>query len=235
MFYDTEIQSMMFTFGEVKNTNHETIEYIESIIRSNIKSLLSKSRKVQILRKGKYLSVEDICFVLRRKVYMVNRILQFLAFRETRKKINEESVSLYEEKNCEKMEFDWFNHKSEVKDKELIERLRIIDEVTQFMDKEEYLNFCECRQASFTYRKYKKFKEFIEFSNLKDDVIDILGYICYEMVYTLTVNAFKTKKNFKFNKFAKKDLFNFEQSFSLSVKDINAGLFLILKENGSLI
>jgi len=78
------------------------------------------------------------------------------------------------------------------------------------MTKEEYIHFSECRQASFTFRKCesvlpfkhglkltilaKRFREFVNFSAYldvgpNDDIVDILGFLAFEMVRTLTVKS----------------------------------------------
>lgn len=47
-----------------------------------------------------------------------------------------------------------------------LQRLREADEVTRKMTREEYLEFAECRQASFTYKKIKKFRDWLNLSSM---------------------------------------------------------------------
>lgn len=80
-----------------------------------------------------------------------------------------------------------------------LQRLKKADERTKNMTKEEYVNWSECRQASFTYRKGKRFKEWAGFgvvtdSKPNDDIVDILGFLTFEMVQTLTEEALKGKE-----------------------------------------
>src|SRR5256886_17491031 len=68
------------------------------------------------------------------------------------------------------------------------------------MTREEYVHYSECRQASFTYRKAKRFREWANMSayiDMKpnDDIIDILGFLTFEMVSTLTETALKVKRD----------------------------------------
>ena len=77
-------------------------------------------------------------------------------------------------------------------------RLRHADERTKDMTKEEYVHWSECRQASFTFRKGKRFREWagigaITDSKPSDDVIDVLGFLTYEIVEWLTETALKIK------------------------------------------
>ncbi|KAI9756442.1 MAG: hypothetical protein M4579_003864 [Chaenotheca gracillima] len=79
-----------------------------------------------------------------------------------------------------------------------LERLKIADERTKGMTKEEYVHFSECRQASFTFRKAKRFKEWAGFgivteSKPNDDIIDVLGFMTFDIVMTLTEEALRVK------------------------------------------
>ncbi|CDZ97838.1 Histone acetyltransferase PCAF/SAGA, subunit SUPT3H/SPT3 [Phaffia rhodozyma] len=82
---------------------------------------------------------------------------------------------------------------------DMLQRLRDADLVTKNMSREEYSHYSDCRQASFTYRKAKRFREFVNLSAYldvkpNDDIIDILGFLCYEMVHTLCTSALKVKE-----------------------------------------
>ena len=66
------------------------------------------------------------------------------------------------------------------------------------MTKDEYVHYSECRQASFTYRKSKRFRDWVGMSHLIDskpipDLIDVLGFLTFEIVATLTEEALKVK------------------------------------------
>ncbi|BDD57168.1 hypothetical protein MAP00_002558 [Monascus purpureus] len=80
-----------------------------------------------------------------------------------------------------------------------LQRLATADERTKNMTKEEYVFWSECRQASFTYRKAKRFREWAGFgivteSKPNDDIVDILGFLTFEIVQTLTEEALKVKE-----------------------------------------
>jgi transcription initiation protein SPT3 len=79
-----------------------------------------------------------------------------------------------------------------------LERLRYADERTRNMSREAYMHWSECRQASFTYRKGKRFREWVNWEGItgtkpNDDVMDIMGFLTFEMVQTLTEEALKVK------------------------------------------
>ena len=79
-----------------------------------------------------------------------------------------------------------------------LQKLRNADARTQQMTKEDYLHYSECRSASFTFRKGKRFREWagigiVTDGKPSDDVVDILGFLLSEIVYTLTEEALKVK------------------------------------------
>lgn len=80
-----------------------------------------------------------------------------------------------------------------------LERLRRADERTRNMTREEYVHWSECRQASFTYRKAKRFRDFCNMayyteSRPNDDIVDILGFLAFEVVARLTEGALRVKE-----------------------------------------
>lgn len=79
-----------------------------------------------------------------------------------------------------------------------MQRLKNADERTRGMSKDEYVHWSECRQASFTYRKSKRFREWTHMSQLtesrpSDDIVDILGFLTFEIVASITEEALKVK------------------------------------------
>lgn len=81
-----------------------------------------------------------------------------------------------------------------------LQRLKNADERTRAMTKEEYVHWSECRQASFTYKKAKRFREWANVASLtdsrpNDEIIDILGFLTFEIVATITEESLKVKAN----------------------------------------
>lgn len=81
---------------------------------------------------------------------------------------------------------------------ELQFRLREEDELTKAMSRDEYIEYAECRQASFVFKKAKKFREWLNLgrfvdSKPNDDVIEILGYLAWENVRRLAEFALRVK------------------------------------------
>ncbi|MBW0487510.1 hypothetical protein O181_027225 [Austropuccinia psidii MF-1] len=89
-------------------------------------------------------------------------------------------------------------------------RLKEADEITRHMTREEYQHYSDCRQASFTYRKAKRFREFVGLSNYiegnpKDEVVDVLGFLSYEMVRVLCEKGLAVKRDFELARIAQGD------------------------------
>ncbi|EMG49165.1 SPT3 Protein SPT3 [Candida maltosa Xu316] len=81
-----------------------------------------------------------------------------------------------------------------------LKKLKMADDRTKNMTREEYVHWSECRQASFTFRKAKRFREWASMSQLcdtrpNDDVIDILGFLTFEIVCSLTEEAMNIKNS----------------------------------------
>lgn len=81
-----------------------------------------------------------------------------------------------------------------------LKRLKMADDRTKNMTREEYVHWSECRQASFTFRKAKRFREWANMAQLcdsrpNDDVIDILGFLTFEIVCSLTEEAMNIKNS----------------------------------------
>jgi transcription initiation protein SPT3 len=78
-------------------------------------------------------------------------------------------------------------------------RLREADELTKKMNVKEYIDYSECRQASFTFKKNKKFRDWLDIQKYidikpNDDVLEILGYIAWETVAKITKAGLITKR-----------------------------------------
>jgi transcription initiation protein SPT3 len=110
-----------------------------------------------------------------------------------------EVPSLYSQEVPEREDEDEDDEDEEEMNYATLQRLKKADERTKVMTKEEYVTWAECRQASFTFRKGKRFREWAGFGTItdskpNDDIIDILGFLTFEIVQTLTEEALKIKE-----------------------------------------
>lgn len=107
-----------------------------------------------------------------------------------------EAQSFYSEQVPERDDEE--DEEEEEQNEATLARLASADERTKNMTKDEYVYWSDCRQASFTFRKGKRFREWAGFGTIidskpNDDVVDILGFLTFEIVQTLTEEALKVK------------------------------------------
>ncbi|ETW84017.1 hypothetical protein HETIRDRAFT_457979 [Heterobasidion irregulare TC 32-1] len=235
--YQQEISQMMFVFGEIQDPLTETVNLVEDIIRSQLVELIVQAR-VQANRRGaRYLSAEDLIFLIRHDRAKVNRLRTYLSWKDVRKhakdsnadggggvevetledgaddkltakaqkitiKLPWEITTIYSEvlRQSGLQEDDEEDEDDLEAQEASLERLKEADDVTKQMTREEYQHYSDCRQASFSYRKAKRFREFLNLPphlDLKanDDTVDIVGFLAFEMVRSLTVASLEVKKS----------------------------------------
>ncbi|SPC65122.1 related to SPT3 - general transcriptional adaptor or co-activator [Ustilago sp. UG-2017b] len=240
--YQVEISQMMFVFADVVDPAPEITKLVEDIVRSQVIEMMIQSRRLAQRRSSKYLSPEDLIFLIRYDRAKVNRLRTYLSWKDVRKNAKDSGDSGGGAGGAGEMDalddpsaMDGANTKAtkmkirlpweissiysehvlalpnaegeEEEDDDDIEaheasmqRLKDADEATRRMTREEYVHYSECRQASFTFRKSKKFREFINtnaYLDVKpnDDIIDILGFLAFEVVRELCVGAVAIKKS----------------------------------------
>ncbi|KAI9634318.1 transcription cofactor [Dioszegia hungarica] len=232
----------MFVFGEVQDPLLETVKLVEDIVRGQIVEIITRARQLTHLRASRFLSADDVIFLIRDDRGKVNRLRTYLSWKDVRKKAKDDesgeagaeveiddavNADSFTEKMTAKIrntmvKLPWevltpFSdalkslpgrhtraaaaEEDEEQDEDemqayqdSMQRLRDADEITKKMTKDEYVHYSDCRQASFTYRKAKRFREFVNFSAYldvgpNDDIVDILGFLSFEMVRTLCVKS----------------------------------------------
>ncbi|KAI9499141.1 transcription initiation factor IID, 18kD subunit-domain-containing protein [Zychaea mexicana] len=196
--FQSEIQQMMFVFGEVADPLQETTQLVEDIVRSQVIEIVIQAAAQATRRNSRFLSAEDLIFLMRHDRAKVNRLRSFLSWKDVRKNAKDASgdqvEDVVEETNTGKpsrsiIKLPWEivnqftdvivkssnpDGEEEEDEDELeayndsIQRLRDADQVTRAMTREEYVHYSECRQASFTYRKGKRFREWANMNAFVD-------------------------------------------------------------------
>ncbi|GFZ44794.1 Protein SPT3 [Saitozyma sp. JCM 24511] len=235
--YSSEISQMMFVFGEVQDPLPETVRLVEDVVRGQIIEIVTRARLLTHLRSSRYLSAEDLIFLIRDDRGKVNRLRTYLSWKDVRKRAKDdeggaggegdvdiddaEKAAAKGRKSMVKLPWELLTPFSEFlrgvpskqnreddedededemqAHQDSMQRLRDADEITKKMTKDEYVHYSDCRQASFTYRKARRFREFINFSAYldvrpNDDIIDILGFLSFEMVRSLCVTALEVRE-----------------------------------------
>ncbi|KAH6914694.1 transcription initiation factor IID, 18kD subunit-domain-containing protein [Coprinopsis sp. MPI-PUGE-AT-0042] len=234
--YSQEISQMMFVFGEVQDPSIETVNLVEDIVRSQLIELIVQARALANKRGARYLSAEDLIFLIRHDRAKVNRLRTYLSWKDVRKhakdsggdggvevegledgaddkigaskaqkinfKLPWEMTTIY----SEILKFTGYQSDDEEDEDDIeaheasIQRLKEADDATRQMTREEYQRYSDCRQASFTYRKGKRFREFLNLPphldlRANDDTSDIVGFLAFEMVRSLTIAGLAVKKS----------------------------------------
>ncbi|KAG6820680.1 hypothetical protein H0H93_013198 [Arthromyces matolae] len=235
--YTQEISQMMFVFGEVQDPNPETVNLVEDIVRGQIIELILQARALATRRGARYLSAEDLIFLIRHDRGKVNRLRTYLSWKDVRKHAKDSGgdggagveVETLDDGADDKLtakaqkitiKLPWeiqtiysevlkqSGHQSDDEEDEddieaheaSIQRLKEADDATRQMTREEYQHYSDCRQASFTYRKAKRFKEFLNLPphldlRATDDTVDIVGFLAFEMVRSLTIAGLSVKQS----------------------------------------
>jgi len=228
---------MMFVFGEIQDPNHETVNLVEDIVRSQLIELILQARAHANRRGARYLTAEDLIFLIRHDRGKVNRLRTYLSWKDVRKHAKDSGgdgggaveVETLEDGADDKLaakaqkitiKLPWeistiysevlrqSGHQSDDEEDEddieaheaSIQRLKEADDATRQMTREEYQHYSDCRQASFTYRKAKRFRDFLSLPphlDLKpnDDTVDIVGFLAFEMVRSLTLAGLDVKRS----------------------------------------
>ena len=228
----------MFVFGEVQDPSPETVNLVEDIVRSQLIELIVQARALANRRGARYLSAEDLIFLIRHDRAKVNRLRTYLSWKDVRKhakdsggdggggvevegledgaddkigaskaqkinfKLPWEMTTIY----SEVLKFTGYQSDDEEDEDDIeaheasIQRLKEADDATRQMTREEYQHYSDCRQASFTYRKGKRFREFLNLPphldlRANDDTVDIVGFLAFEMVRSLTIAGLTVKKS----------------------------------------
>ncbi|KAG1892092.1 TFIID-18kDa-domain-containing protein [Suillus subluteus] len=235
--YTQEISQMMFVFGEIQDPNPETVNLVEDIVRSQLIELILQARLHANRRGVRYITAEDLIFLIRHDRGKVNRLRTYLSWKDVRKHAKDSGgdggggveVETLEDGADDKLttkaqkitiKLPWeistiysevlrqSGHQSDDEEDEddieaheaSIQRLKEADDATRQMTREEYQHYSDCRQASFTYRKAKRFRDFLNLPphlDLKanDDTVDIVGFLAFEMVRSLTLAGLDVKKS----------------------------------------
>jgi len=76
---------MMFVFGEVQDPTTETVNLVEDIVRGQIIELIVQARNLASRRGARYLSAEDLIFLIRHDRAKVNRLRTYLSWKDVRR------------------------------------------------------------------------------------------------------------------------------------------------------
>ncbi|XP_046384212.1 transcription initiation protein SPT3 homolog [Ischnura elegans] len=85
--YVTDIQDMMYGFGDSSKPLLESAQLIEEVIHHQMVSTYNRAVEVSEMRGSKVVRVEDVVFLLRNNKSKLQRILKFLALKEIKRNV----------------------------------------------------------------------------------------------------------------------------------------------------
>ncbi|BFZ10159.1 hypothetical protein BsWGS_13198 [Bradybaena similaris] len=86
-WYTSEIQQMMFSFGDCRQPLQETAELVEVIVHQQMTALLEQASDVAISRRDKHIGIEHILFLLRKDKNKLKRLFRFFEKQDIKNKI----------------------------------------------------------------------------------------------------------------------------------------------------
>ncbi|KAM8852746.1 transcription initiation protein SPT3 homolog [Synchiropus picturatus] len=198
-----ELQSMMFALGDARRPVYETAALVEDVVHTQLIAMLHRACEAASLRGSRFISAEDILFLMRRDKRKLSRLLKYLQFRDYKSKIlktMEEDETLEPGASAgnrrQRLAQDflvWMDQTGELLslaqrpevDPVKQERMERLERQTRSMDQSQYLEFCESRQLSFA-KKAAKFRDWLDCSSLEvkpnSVAMEVLSYLAYETV-----------------------------------------------------
>ncbi|XP_065057077.1 transcription initiation protein SPT3 homolog [Rhopilema esculentum] len=211
LWFQAEISSMMYAFGDCRKPCQESVALVEDIVRQQMSNLLVQTADVTSMRGGKFMSIDDILFLLKRNKEKLRRVIRYLDFRDSKIRATK-SASQDEDEVLEsavgdtgksdnkrlKLAYDFISSidntgeltalfdQDGYEDRVRQERLERAERLAKSLDRQSYVEYTEARQVNFN-KKAGKFKEWLDVSSLIDvkpsgAVMEILSYMAYETV-----------------------------------------------------
>ncbi|XP_025099736.1 transcription initiation protein SPT3 homolog isoform X1 [Pomacea canaliculata] len=225
-WFTTEIQQMMYGFGDCRRSLHESAVLVEEIVHQQMASLLCHASDVAIMRGSRFVGMEDILFLMRKDKVKLRRLLRFLELKDF-KVATLKGAGLDEEdandlgdtkpqmlKRRRKICYDFLASIDQTG--ELLaqfddqgidmvkhERLVRAELMARGMDPQQYKEFCEARQANFS-RRYKsqRFKDWL-MAGVNVDIkpnpqaLEVISYLAYETVAQVVDLALVVKQDMR--------------------------------------
>lgn len=208
--YASEIQSMMFGFGDCHDPKIETASVVEEVVHQQMTEILFLASDVAQRRGAKMVSLEDIVFLMRKSPVKLQRLVKYLNIRDLSMNLLNNSSMVASAaaadqpskrvKRCRdfilKIDNNGMLEKAvneELYDEVRMERLKRMDRLSRDLDERKYAEFTRARQVNFLDKKMKYPQKFMDWltkdtagwlQGLKIDksAMEIFSYLAYETV-----------------------------------------------------
>lgn len=208
-WFTADIQSMMHGLGDYKRPLRESAVLIEDVVRQELLHIVRSAVDIALQRNSKFVGLEDILFIMRKDKMKLQRLIHYLEVRDMkalkaaadggeeekpfitmakrgRKKVCYDVISSFDTTGELLKLFS-----SDLYDPVKQDRNSRLDKLSQYMDHDQYLEFCMARQVSFAKNKsyqMHKFRDwvttFVEVGDLKLNALtlEVLCYLAFEVV-----------------------------------------------------
>ena len=224
LWFTTEIQQMMHGFGDCRKPLAESASLVEEIVHQQMIHLLYQAEEVGRLRNARFLGIEDFLFLMRKDKTKLGRLIRYMTLKDV--KTAQLKATGFEEdeateqtqeikappKKRKKICYDFLStidqtgelvalFDDELSDEVKHERALRAEMLSRTLDSQQYLEFCEARQASFTPRyKLQKFKDWLMMGVVLDIkpnpmAMEVLSYLAYEIVAQVVDLALLVRKD----------------------------------------
>ncbi|KAJ7391483.1 Transcription initiation protein SPT3 [Desmophyllum pertusum] len=82
---------MMYAFGDSRKPSTESASLIEEIVHSQMASMVVRAAEVTNMRGGRFMSVEDIIFLMRKDKEKLKRLIKYLNFKDIKNKTQKQT------------------------------------------------------------------------------------------------------------------------------------------------
>eukprot|EP00794_Sanderia_malayensis_P000383 gene383-1016_t len=215
---------LWYGFGDCRKPCPDSVTLVEDIVRQQMSNLLVQTADVTSMRGGKFMSIDDILFLLKKDKDKLRRVIRYLDFRDsklrTQKSVSQDEDEALESSSGEtgkadnkrlKLAYDFissidntgelvalFDEEGYV-DHARQERLDRAERIAENLDHQSFVEFTEAKQVNFN-KKAGKFKEWLDISSLIDvkpsgAVMEILSFIAYETIGQIVDLALLVKQD----------------------------------------
>ncbi|XP_048240159.1 transcription initiation protein SPT3 homolog isoform X3 [Haliotis rufescens] len=209
-WFTSEIQQMMHGFGDCRRPLHDTAVLVEEIVHAQMASLMMQASDVAASRSSRFIAMEDFLFLLRKDKIKLRRLLKYMEVKDLKTSTlrsggfeDEETADSADKsqpvRKRRRICYDFLASidntgellalfDEEGVDEIKHERLMRAEVQTRSMTPQQYTEYCQARQSSFS-RKYKsqRFKDWV-MAGVTIDVKpnlqawEVISYLAYETV-----------------------------------------------------
>jgi len=229
-WFTSEILAMMHGFGDCQRPLMECAVIIEEVVHQQLAVLLHQASEIAKIRsdKPRYTDVQDFIFLLRKDKSKLRRLIKYMSLKDAKTAFTSGAVDEEEGTGVEPAAADSAKTAKNYRRRKCYEFISSIDQTgelialfdddnideikyeralraelqTRPMDQQQYLDFCEARQASFSprFRGTQRFKDWVLSGSNCDPkpsvlAVEVLNYMAYETVAQIVELALVARRD----------------------------------------